>query len=130
MVGQQPPQSDVTTRLTRAVSELEETVRRMELESDRLRRQRWRQLLVIGLALSLVAHIVLMFYLGLLHRAGGSGPGPQPVATSSRPARAAAHRPEAARLPAPRRAIEFDQPITDEATSELVAGGRPRRSSR
>lgn len=55
-------------------------LRLLNEQVDALRRQHRRQLLLFGLALSLLAHLCIMFLLAALHRAGGDGGGgAQPV---------------------------------------------------
>jgi hypothetical protein len=61
------------------VAQLEETIRRMELQRDLEMRRRRRNLLFIGVSLSLLVHIGLMTYLNLFRRGGPPGPGSQPV---------------------------------------------------
>jgi hypothetical protein len=66
-------------RLQAKVEQLEETIRRMELQRDLEMRRRRRNLLFIGVSLSLLVHIGLMTYLNLFRRSVPAGPGPQPV---------------------------------------------------
>ncbi|MHC4220251.1 MAG: vWA domain-containing protein [Planctomycetota bacterium] len=66
-------------RLQAKVEELQETIERMELQRELERRRRLRNLLLLGVSLSLVAHISLMLYLNLFRRSVPPGPGPQPV---------------------------------------------------
>ncbi len=61
------------------VAQLEETIRRMELRRDEEMRRRRRNLLIVGVSVSLLVHIVLMGYLNLFRRAVPQGAGPQPV---------------------------------------------------
>jgi hypothetical protein len=61
------------------VAQLEEAIRRMELQRDAEMRRRRRNLLFIGVSLSLLVHIALMAYLNLFHRAVPQDTGPQPV---------------------------------------------------
>jgi hypothetical protein len=61
------------------IAELEETIRRMELQRDLEMRRRRRNLLMVGVSVSLLVHIALMMYLNLFRRAVPGGPGPQPV---------------------------------------------------
>ena len=71
--------SPETGRLRATVTELQERIERVELQRDLERRSRRRNLLLLGLSLSLVVHISLMLYLNLFRRAAPGGPGPQPV---------------------------------------------------
>jgi hypothetical protein len=61
------------------VTELEETIRRMEHQRDLEMRRRRRNLLFVGVSVSLLIHIALMAYLNLFRRAVPQGTGPQPV---------------------------------------------------
>ena len=67
-------------RLREKISRLRETIRRLEEERELLIRRRRRNLLIVGVALSIVAHVGLMLYLNSLRRAVPSAPGAQPVA--------------------------------------------------
>ncbi|MHC4989431.1 MAG: vWA domain-containing protein [Planctomycetota bacterium] len=74
------PDSDLRNPdLGRAVARLQDKVFELEAERDRYVRQRRRQLLLMGVALSLLAHISLMIVLNLVYRparGGGAAPGP------------------------------------------------------
>jgi hypothetical protein len=61
------------------IAQLEETIRRMELRRDEEMRRRRRNLLVVGVSVSLLVHIALMGYLNLFRRAVPQASGPQPV---------------------------------------------------
>ena len=76
----QPAQNSGTPGPLQAkVAELEETIRGMELQRDLEMRRRRRNLLFVGVSLSLLVHIALMGYLNLFRRAVPQGTGPQPV---------------------------------------------------
>lgn len=66
-------------RLRTTVAELEKAIRLMEEERDELSRRRRRNLLVIGVSISLLVHLALMLYLNTARRGGPGGPGAQPV---------------------------------------------------
>jgi hypothetical protein len=75
----------------------------MEEECQRRSQQRRRQVLMVGMALSVVAHIGLMIVLNLLHRSprGGSGAGPVAIEFAVLPERPAVET----------QALEFEEPM-------------------
>jgi hypothetical protein len=78
-VNQAVPKPPEPGRLRVRVQELEQTIRRMEIQRDLEMRRRRRNLLFIGVSLSLLVHIGLMTYLNLFRRPVPHGPGSQPV---------------------------------------------------
>jgi hypothetical protein len=79
MVANQPAQPGPSRSSPPAAPPLHEVLRQVELERERLRRARWRQLLILGVALSLLTHISLMILLGVLRRGGPGGAPSAPV---------------------------------------------------
>lgn len=77
--GTDPAHRGPPIRRGQTVSQLQEAVRRLTEERDRLLRRRRRNLLIVGVSLSLLAHVVLMVYLSYIHRAVPSGGFAQPV---------------------------------------------------
>ena len=66
-------------QLQSEVEHLRETLHMVEVERERHDRRRRRDLLILGVAVSLVIHMLVMFYLALQQRAGAGGTSPQPV---------------------------------------------------
>jgi hypothetical protein len=62
------------------IRDLEEAVQRLEEERDLLLRRRRRNLLIVGVSLSIIAHVGLMLTLNLLRRAGPAQDRTVPVA--------------------------------------------------
>jgi hypothetical protein len=58
---------------------VQETLRLIEERRDEVVRRRHRQLLFLGVSISLLVHLALMFYFATRVRLFASGPGPQPV---------------------------------------------------
>ncbi len=67
------------SRLRSRLGELEETIRQLEAQRELEIRRRRRNLLLIGVTVSAVAHLGLMVYLNMLHRGRPAGPAVQPV---------------------------------------------------
>lgn len=65
--------------LAAAVQRLERTIAEMQFERERMMRRRRTQVLLIGVAISLCVHVVLLIYLAMMHRAGGGGGRPDAV---------------------------------------------------
>lgn len=65
--------------LAARISELEGTIRLMEEQRELEIRRRRRNLLMIGVAVSLVAHLGLMVYLNFIHRGRPAATGTRPV---------------------------------------------------
>lgn len=61
------------------IADLEETIRCLEVQRDLEIRRRRRNVLIVGVSLSLLVHLGLMLYLNLLHRSRPVGTGVQPV---------------------------------------------------
>jgi len=61
------------------VTQLGEMLRVLEEQRDRLSRRRRRRLLILGLGVSVVVHLVLMYYLASQYRQRPSGWGTQPA---------------------------------------------------
>lgn len=72
---QSVPPSRQVAQLRNTVSQLQQTVRLMEEQRQRAIDQRRRRLAIIGGSCSLLFHIALMIYLGLVYRGGGSAVG-------------------------------------------------------
>lgn len=68
-------QSREVAALRTIVDRLEQTVRQMEQERERAIARRRRRLLIIGASLSLLFHIALLIYLGMVGRGGAGGGG-------------------------------------------------------
>ena len=77
--GTDPAHRGPPIRRGQTVSQLQEAVRRLTEERDRLIRRRRRNLLIVGVSVSLLAHVVLMVYLSYIHRAVPSGEFARPV---------------------------------------------------
>lgn len=76
MVHPQPDNPSQVAQLQNAVQRLERSLAEMQHERERLIRRRRTQLLLIGVAVSLLAHIVLLIYLATVYwQEGGSGGG-------------------------------------------------------
>jgi hypothetical protein len=65
--------------LQEKIHRLQETIRRLEEEREQLIRRRRRNLLMVGVALSIVVHVGLMTYLNSLRRSVPEGRGAEPV---------------------------------------------------
>ena len=75
-MNDQLQQARELVRLRRSVEALQESLRLLEEERDRLVSQRRRRMLLVGGGLSLVLHICLMIYLAQINRPGhGEGAG-------------------------------------------------------
>jgi len=61
------------------VVQLELTLRHLEEQRELQQRRRRRNLLIVGVSLSILMHLGLMLYLNMLRRAQPAGPGVQPV---------------------------------------------------
>ena len=61
------------------IADLEETIRCLEVQRDLEIRRRRRNVLIVGVSLSLLVHLGLMLYLNLVHRSRPVGTGVQPV---------------------------------------------------
>jgi len=79
MVNKPLSQTGAIAELHATVTELQDTVRQLELERQRLVRRRRRQVLLVGAMLSLVVHISLLMYLSQVYRWGGGSTIPEPV---------------------------------------------------
>ncbi len=75
------PQDNEPTvpQLQNVVQRLEHTLTEMRIERDRLVRRRRLQILLGGLAISLVAHLLILLYLATIFRHSGGSGGSQPV---------------------------------------------------
>ncbi len=72
------PSSSNDQRLPQA-AQLSEALKGAEEQRDRLSRGSGRQLLIIGVGISILCHLCLMYYLSSVYRFRPAGPGPQPV---------------------------------------------------
>ncbi len=105
------------------LAELEATIRELQDQCDIEIRRRRRNLLLLGVTLSVMVHLALVLYLSLIHRSRPAGPGVQPVSIEF----AVIQEPELTRLQelqfddlVPEVPFEVDDPSDQDPALELA----------